>query len=217
MAPNDKAKPTSEKRIQALQEELQALREDRAEVEARNEELRLIHMRQEDRISQLYKDIDELISDNDTLRDDYEEVTIDNKTLRDEYDEAKTINRTLHRDIADLNNNVDHLERRALGESGKLAELSSHTDVVEKLLVKSKAHIRDLEERNEDLEDRLVIERVESQAFEAECKDLERRNKALWNTVNYLDGLSEEDQVEVMRIRKGVLKLKKLWEAGELD
>lgn len=170
MRPNDKAKQTAESQIQALQEELQALREDKADIEAENEGLRLIHMRQEDKISQLYKDIDECIADNRFLRDDYDEVTTDNKTLRDEYDEVKSINRTLHGNIADLrnnladlNSNVDQWEKYASGESDNFTKLSSYTDEIEKLLDKSKAHIRNLEERNEDLEDRLIVERVESQ------------------------------------------------------
>lgn len=217
MVLNDKAKQTAEKQIQALEEELQALREGKIEVEAENEELRLIHMRQEDRIDQLRTDIDELVADNRSLRDDYDEVTTDNKTLRDEYDELKSINRTLHSNVADLNDNVDHWEKYALGESDQLTELNAYTNELEKRLEVSEAHAQALQERNEELEDRLVIEKVESQAFEAECKDLKRKNKALWSTVNYLDGLSEEDQVEVMRMRKGVMKLKKLWEAGELD
>ncbi|KAH0291474.1 hypothetical protein M436DRAFT_79420 [Aureobasidium namibiae CBS 147.97] len=217
MVLNDKAKQTAEKQLQALQEELQALREDKIEVGAENEELRLIHMRQEDRIDQLRKDIDGLIDDNETLRDDYDEVTTDNKTLRDEYDEVKAINRTLHNNIADLNNNVYQWEKYALEESDQLTKLNAYTDELEQRLKESKAHSGDLEERNEELEDRLITERIESQALEVECEDLERKNKALWSTVNYLDGLSEEDQIEVMRMRKGVIKLKKLWEAGELD
>ena len=217
MVLNDKGKQTVEKQLQALQEELQALKEGKIEVEAENEELRLIHMRQEDRIDQLRKDIDELVADNETLRDDYHEVTTDNKTLRDEYDELKSINHTLHSNIADLNNNVIQWEEYALEESNQLTELNAYTNELERRLEISEAHVQALQERNEELEDRLVMEEVESQAVEAECKDLERKNKALWSTVNYLDGLSEEDQVEVMRMRKGVMKLKKLWEAGELD
>jgi hypothetical protein len=61
------------------------------------------------------------------------------------------------------------------------------------------------------------MEKIEFQVLEVEYKDLERRNQALWSTVKYLDGLVDEDQAEVMRMRKGVLRLKKLWELGELD
>jgi chromosome segregation ATPase len=203
MVLNQKVKQTVEEQNQALREELQALREDKATTEAKNDELRLIHLRQENRITQLRKDIDDFITDNQTLRDDYDEVA--------------GINRTLRSNLADLNNNVDQWEKYALAESDQLAKLNAYTDGLEQRLQRSKARTKHLKERNEDLEDLLVTGKLESQAIEAECKDLERRNKALWKTVNYLDGLSEEDQVEVMRMRRGVLELRKLWEAGELD
>jgi chromosome segregation ATPase len=102
-------------------------------------------------------------------------------------------------------------------ERDHLAQLNSYTDQLEKRLEESKARTSDLEERNEDLEDRLITERIEMQALEAEYKELEHTNEALWKTIKYLDDLVDEDQAEVMRMRKGVMKLKKLWELGELD
>jgi len=223
MVVNDKTKESLEEQNKALRAELQELKEDKADIEAENEDLRLIHMRQEDRISQLHKDIDECFADNDNLRGDYDEVAADNRALQDDYDEVRSINRTLRSNLADLNNsNFGQREDHAVSE--QLTKLKAYTDELEKRLKNSEAHVRDLQERNqdlgernEDLEDCLVIEKIQSQAVEAECKDLKRKNKALWKTVNYLDGLSEEDQIEVMRMRKGVMKLKKLWEAGELD
>jgi DNA phosphorothioation-dependent restriction protein DptG len=203
MVLNDKAKDALEEQNQALQNELQALRKSKAETEAKNKELRVAHLRQENRIDQLRKDINELTSDNEILCDGHNEVTRTNGTLRS--------------NIAALNTNLDQWEKYALGERDQLTKFIAYTEELEKRLQKSEALNRDLEEHNEDLEDRLITEKIASQAFEAECQELERKNKALWTTVKYLDGLVDEDQSEVMRMRTGVLKLKTLWEAGEPD
>jgi chromosome segregation ATPase len=210
MVLNDKAKNALEEQNQALQNELQALRKAKAETEAKNKELRIAHLRQENRIDQLRRDINELTSDNEILCDSHIEVTNTNRTLRSS--------------IAALDTNVDQWEKYAIGERDQLTKFIAYTEELEKRLEQSKVRTRDLEERNKDLEERsedledcLVTEKIESQAFEAECQELERRNKALWTTVRYLDGLIDEDQSEVMRMRKGVLKLRELWEAGELD
>jgi chromosome segregation ATPase len=200
---NDKTRHSLEEQNQALQQELQALRESKSETEAKNKELKLVHMRQDNVIIQLRKDINEL--------------TADNEILCDSHIEATSTNRTLRSNMAALNTNVDQWEKYAIGERDQLTKFIAYTDELEKRLEKSKSRTRDLEERNEDLEDRLVTEKIESQAFEAECQELERKNKALWTTVRYLDGLIDEDQSEVMRMHKGVMKLRELWEAGELD
>lgn len=210
MVLNEKAKNALEEQNQALQEELQALRESKAETEAKNKELRIAHLRQENRIDQLRKDINELTSDNEILCDSHNGMTRTNGTLRS--------------NIAALGTNLDQWEKYAIGERDQLTKFIAYTDELEKRLEKSEARTRDLEERNEDLEernedleDRLVTEQLMAQASEIECEELERKNKALWTTVRYLDGLVDEDQSEVMRMRKGVIKLRELWEAGELD
>jgi chromosome segregation ATPase len=201
----------------ALREEVQALRKDKAAIETKNQELRLTHLRQETKIDQLRKDINELTADNETLCDAYNEVNRANATLRNNYNEVSSINTTLCDNIAALNTNIDQWEKYGLGERDQLTKLHSYIDQLEKRLENSNARIEDLEECNEDLEDHPVKEKIEFQVLEVEYKDLERRNQALWSTVKYLDGLVDEDQAEVMRMRKGVLRLKKLWELGELD
>lgn len=203
MVLNGKTKHALEEQNQALEEEVQALREHKAETEAKNKELRVAHLRQENRIDQLRKDINELTSDNEILCDGHNEVTRTNGTLRS--------------NIAALNTNLDQWEKYALGERDQLTKFIAYTEELEKRLQKSEARNRDPEEQNEDLEDRLITEQLMSQASETECEELERKNKALWTTVRYLDGLVDEDQSEVMRMRTGVLKLETLWEAGELD
>jgi chromosome segregation ATPase len=206
-----------DKAEQALRKEVQALRGDKAATETKNEELKLTHLRQETKINQLRKDINELTADNETLCDAYNEVNRINATLRNNYNEVSGINTTLRDNVTALNTNIDQWEKYAFGERDQLTKQYSYTDELEKRLETADAHVGDLEECNEDLEDRLVMEKIDFQVLEAEYKELERKNQALWSTVKYLDGLVDEDQAEVMRMRRGVLKLKKLWELGELD
>jgi chromosome segregation ATPase len=224
MALDDKTKQALEEQIKVLRSEVEALREAKTETETKSQELRLTHLRQEIKIDQLRKEINELTADNETLCDAYNEVNRINTTLRTNYIEVSVNNADLRNNLATLNANIDEWEKYALRERDHSTKLNSYTDHVEKRLEKSETRTKaleerdeDLEQRNEDLEDRLVIERIEMQALEAEYKELERTNEALWSTIKYLDDLVDEDQAEVMRMRKGVMKLKKLWELGILD
>ncbi|KAI4841093.1 hypothetical protein E4T44_07850 [Aureobasidium sp. EXF-8845] len=217
MALDYKTKQALEEQIQLLRSEVDVLREAKTETETKNQELRRTHLRQETKIDQLRKEVNELTVDNETLCDAYNEVSRINTTLRANHNEVSSINVTLRNNIAALDANIDEWEKYVFRERDHLAQLNSYTDQLEKRLEESKARTSDLEERNEDLEDRLVIEKIEMQALEAEYKELERTNEALRKTIKYLDDLVDEDQAEVMRMRKGVIQLKKLWELGELD
>jgi chromosome segregation ATPase len=95
---------------------VQALRKDKAAIETKNQELRLTHLRQETKIDQLRKDINELTADNETLCDAYNEVNRANATLRNNYNEVSSINTTLCDNIAALNTNIDQWEKYGLGE-----------------------------------------------------------------------------------------------------
>jgi peptidoglycan hydrolase CwlO-like protein len=217
MALDDKTKQALEEQIQVLRSEVEALREAKTETETKNQELRCTHLRQGTKIDQLRKEINELTVDNETLCDAYNEVSRISATLRANHNEVSGINATLRNNITALDANIDEWEKYVSRERDHLAQLNSYTDRLEKRLEEFKARTSDLEERNEDLEDRLVVERIEMQALEVEYKELERTNEALWKTIKYLDDLVDEDQAEVMRMRKGVTQLKKLWELGELD
>ncbi|KAK6002566.1 hypothetical protein QM012_001316 [Aureobasidium pullulans] len=201
MATEDKTKEELETKIHALQNVMNTLRREKAETERKNEELRLVHLRRESITSQLRRENDRLQAANDNL-------TISNHNLR--------------HNIAAMSTNVDQWAIYASEGRAQLSKLNLYADEVEKLLDSKKtrvaeveARLEDLEERNEDLEERLVTKKIKAQAFQAEYDELQRRHEALWETVNFLDQIVEEDQSEVMRLRRGILYLKKLWESYE--
>ncbi|KAH0009527.1 hypothetical protein KCU78_g10688, partial [Aureobasidium melanogenum] len=208
MATEDKTKQQLQEETHALRNVINALRSEKGEVEKKNEDLRLIHIRQENRNNQLCREIDELKADNDDLN---------------------TMNSTLRDNLTAMNANVEQWEKYASEETDQLSKLNLYTDDVERQLRSKKTEVaeldarlkvlqacnNDLTERNENLEERLVTKKIKAQAFKAEYDELERKHEALWKTVNYLDEIVEEDQNEVMRLRQGILYLKKVWESYE--
>ncbi|CAD0112181.1 unnamed protein product [Aureobasidium uvarum] len=207
MPKGNKSKEELEEENQTLQKELNALKNEKAGSDKKNEELRRIHLRQENRAKQLCKDINEL--------------TADNETLCDAVVALKTTNSTLRNNITAMDMNVAEWEKYASEGRDELAQLNLYTDGLEERLERQRAKIKELEarltdvqERNEDLEDRLVAKKIKAQALKAEYDELERSNKALWTTINYLDEVIDEDQAEVMRLRQGVLVLKEHWESS---
>lgn len=208
MATKDKTKQELEEENHALQNMVYVLTSERAEVKKKNEDLRLIHLRQENRSNQLRREIDELASDN--------------KVLCDRVGDLEATNNTLRKNVAAMNANVDQWENYASEARDDLIKLSSYTNRIREQqksetarVAELKARLKDLQERNEDLEERLITKKIKAQASKAEHDELERKHKALWRTVNYLDQIVEEDQNEVMRLRQGVLCLKELWESHE--
>ncbi|KAG9602197.1 hypothetical protein KCU77_g3402, partial [Aureobasidium melanogenum] len=208
MATEDKTKQQLQEETHALRNVINALRSEKGEVEKKNEDLRLIHIRQENRNNQLCREIDELKADNDDLN---------------------TMNSTLRDNLTAMNANVEQWEKYASEETDQLSKLNLYTDDVERQLRSKKTEVaeldarlkvlqacnNDLTERNENLEERLVTKKIKAQAFKAEYDELERKHEALWKTVNYLDEIVEEDQNEVMRLRQGILYLKKVWDSYE--
>ncbi|KAG9848918.1 hypothetical protein KCU98_g5103, partial [Aureobasidium melanogenum] len=208
MATEDKTKQQLQEETHALRNVINALRSEKGEVEKKNEDLRLIHIRQENRNNQLCREIDELKADNDDLN---------------------TMNSTLRDNSTAMNANVEQWEKYASEETDQLSKLNLYTDDVERQLRSKKTEVaeldarlkvlqacnNDLTERNENLEERLVTKKIKAQAFKAEYDELERKHEALWKTVNYLDEIVEEDQNEVMRLRQGILYLKKVWDSYE--
>ncbi|KAG9945561.1 hypothetical protein KCU85_g7203, partial [Aureobasidium melanogenum] len=215
MATEEKTKQQLEEEVNALRNVINALKSEKAAAEKKNGDLRVIYLRQESASSQLRRKINELEADNETLRDNIGELYVINSTLRN--------------NVAAMSANVEQWARYASEETDQLDKLNIYTDKVESQLkskeieaAELKAKQEDLQrcndsltERIEDLEERLVTKKIKAQAFKAEYDELERKNKALWRTVNYLDEVVEEDQMEVMRLRQGVLYLKKVWEAHE--
>ncbi|KAG9520469.1 hypothetical protein KCV07_g4208, partial [Aureobasidium melanogenum] len=215
MASEDKTKQQLEEETHALRNVVDALRSEKAGVEKKNEELRLTHFRQENLIRQLRREIDELEAGKETP---HEKVG-----------ELETINSTLRSNLAAMNANVEQWVKYASEGTDQLSKLNLYTDDIERQLksksakvAELKARVKDLQgcnndlsERNENLEERLVTKKIKAQAFKAEYDELERKHGALWRTVNYLDEIVEEDQSEVMRLRQGILYLKKVWESYE--
>ncbi|KEQ64957.1 uncharacterized protein M437DRAFT_43653 [Aureobasidium melanogenum CBS 110374] len=204
-----------EEKVTALQNVINALESEKAAADKKNGDLRVIYLRQESASSQLRRKINELEADNETLRDNIGELYIINSTLRN--------------NVAAMSANVEQWAKHASEETDQLDKLNLYTDKVESQLQSKEieaaelgARVKDLEacndnltERNEDLEERLTTKKIKAQAFKAEYDELERKNEALWRTITYLDEVVEEDQMEVMRLRQGVLCLKKIWESNE--
>lgn len=208
MATEDKTKQELQEETHALQNVIDTLRREKAETERKYEELRLIHLRRESSTSQLNQENDRLKANNDNL-------VIANSTLR--------------HNVAAMNTNVDQWAAYASQGTDQLSKLNVYTDDIERRLKSKEAEIAQLKaslkdlrgcnnklvERHEDLEERLVTKKIKAQALQAEHDELQRKHEALWRTVHYLDQIVEEDQNEVMRMRHGVLRLKKLWESYE--
>ncbi|KAG9689753.1 hypothetical protein KCU95_g15783, partial [Aureobasidium melanogenum] len=208
MATEDKTMQQLEEKVIALQNVINALESEKAAAEKKNGDLRVIYLRQESASSQLRRKINELEADNETLRDNIG---------------------TLRNNVAAMSANVEQWAKYASEETDQLDKLSLYTDKVESQLQSKEieaaelgARVKDLEacndnltERNEDLEERLTTKKIKAQASKAEYDELERKNEALWRTITYLDEVVEEDQMEVMRLRQGVLYLKKIWESNE--
>ncbi|KAG9850045.1 hypothetical protein KCU98_g4536, partial [Aureobasidium melanogenum] len=76
MATKDQTKQHLEEETHALRNVINALRREKAETDKKNEDLRLIHIRQENRNNQLCREINQLKADNDDLN-------TTNSTLRD--------------------------------------------------------------------------------------------------------------------------------------
>ncbi|KAH0365111.1 hypothetical protein KCU65_g6354, partial [Aureobasidium melanogenum] len=215
MATEKKTMQQLEDKVNALQNMIDSLKSEKAAVEKKNGDLRVIYLRQESASSQFRQRISELEADNETLRDNIGELYIINSTLRN--------------NVATMNENVEQWAKYASEETDQLDKLNLYTDKVESQLKSTEvevaeldARVKDLEacnanltERNEDLEERLVTKKIKAQALQAEYDELERKNEALWRTITYLDEAVEEDQMEVMRLRQGVLYLKKIWESNE--
>ncbi|KAH0259025.1 hypothetical protein KCU91_g15458, partial [Aureobasidium melanogenum] len=208
MATEDKTRQELEEETHTLRNVINELRSEKAKVEKKNEDLRRIHIRQENRNNQLCREIDELKADNNDLN---------------------TINSTLYDNLAAMDANVEQWEKYASEGTDQLSKLNLYTDEVKRQLKSKEAEVaeldarlkilqacnNDLTERNENLEERLVTKKIKAQAFKAEYDELERKHEALWKTVDYLDEIVEEDQNEVMRLRQGILYLKKVWESYE--
>ncbi|KAG9563783.1 hypothetical protein KCU71_g7015, partial [Aureobasidium melanogenum] len=208
MATEDKTRQELEEETHTLRNVINELRSEKAKVEKKNEDLRRIHIRQENRNNQLCREIDELKADNNDLN---------------------TINSTLYDNHAAMDANVEQWEKYASEGTDQLSKLNLYTDEVKRQLKSKEAEVaeldarlkilqacnNDLTERNENLEERLVTKKIKAQAFKAEYDELERKHEALWKTVDYLDEIVEEDQNEVMRLRQGILYLKKVWESYE--
>ncbi|CAD0092225.1 unnamed protein product [Aureobasidium vineae] len=127
--------------------------------------------------------------------------------LRGEIDTLSKDNDTLRGNLTALNANVDQWEEYSNEKRDELAKLNLYTDEFE-------TRVSDLQECNEDLEDCLVTKKIKSQALKAEHQELKRSNEALWKTIEYLDEVVEEDQIEVLRLRQGILALKEHWESS---
>lgn len=208
MATEDKTKQELQEDTHALQNVIDTLRREKAETERKYEELRLIHLRRESSTRQLNQENDRLKANNDNL-------VIANSTLR--------------HNVAAMNANVDQWATYASQGTDQLSKLNLYTDAIERRLKSEEAKVAelqarlkdtqgyndDLAERIENLEERLVTKKIKAQASKAEYAELQRKHEALWRTVHYLDEIVEEDQNEVMRMRQGVLRLKKLWESYE--
>lgn len=208
MPTEDKTKKELEEEAHALRNVIDALRREKAEVEKKNQELRLIHLRREGIASQLNQENDRLQAHNDNL-------TITNHTLRHNVAAMDTNVQQWAAYASDgddqltkLNLYTDHIERRLKSEEAKATELEARLGDLQ-------GRNNDLAESYEELEDRLITKEIEAQALQAEYDELKREHEALWKTVHYLDEIVEEDQKEVMRLRQGVLYLKKVWESYE--
>ena len=210
MTPTDKTREELEEETYALRDLIDALRREKAETDKKNEQLRLIHLCRESTTSQLSQENDRLKANNDNL-------TITNHTLR--------------RNVAAMNTSLEQWVKYATEGDDQLSKLNLYTERIESRLkseeakaTELEARLRDLQGRNddlaesyEDLDEHLTTKEIEAQALQAEYDELKREHEALWKTVHYLDEIVEEDQKEVMRLRHGVLYLKKLWESNELQ
>ncbi|TIA46313.1 hypothetical protein D6C79_05278 [Aureobasidium pullulans] len=158
-------------------------------IQEENQKIKVIHLRQESRISQLGGEINAITIQNDILQDN----------------------------LTALNANVDQWEKYAAEETAKVKEHNVYIDYQEKVLKRKKTKIgqlrgrltrskginQDLQERNDYLEERLATKKIKSQAFKADKKDLER-------SIRCLDEQLEEDQTEILGLLKKNVKYKKL-------
>lgn len=165
-------------------------------IQEENQKIKVIHLRQESRISQLGGEINAITIQNDILQDN----------------------------LTALNANVDQWEKYAAEETAKVKEHNVYIDYQEKVLRRKKTKIgqlrgrltrskginRDLQERNDYLEERLATKKIKSQAFKAEQKELKRSKKDLERSIRCLDEQLEEDQTEILVLLKKNVKYKKL-------
>ncbi|THX92181.1 hypothetical protein D6D08_02674 [Aureobasidium pullulans] len=158
-------------------------------IQEENQKIKVIHLRQESRISQLGGEINAITIQNDILQDN---LTALNANAAEETAKVK-----------EHNVYIDYQEKVLKRKKTKIGQLRGR-------LTRSKGINRDLQERNDYLEERLATKKIKSQAFKAEQKELKRSKKDLERSIRCLDEQLEEDQTEILVLLKKNVKYKKL-------